>query len=49
MKNDYSKFHRNRSNRKYLKVGPTEISGERKKKKKKKPIFGPLLAIFDKS
>ena len=32
MKNDHSKFHRNRSNRKYLKVGPTEISGERKKK-----------------
>ena len=54
MKNAYSKFHRDRSNRKYLKVGPTEISGERKKERKKKerkkkPIFRPLLAIFDKS
>ena len=36
MKNDYSKFHRDRSNRKYLKVGPTEISGEERRRKKER-------------
>ena len=35
-KNSYKKFHRNRSNRKYLNVVGTEISGEERKKKEER-------------
>ena len=46
MKNNQSKFHQNRSNGKYLKVVPTEISGERRKKKEERINFQATFGIF---